>query len=39
MLVKNSLPAFYVHLATSELFAEMLRVGDPLRRVRRAVGA
>lgn len=33
MLVKNSVPQFFHHLATSELWAEMLRVGDPVRRV------
>lgn len=32
MVVRNSLPAFFQHLATSELWAEMMRVGDPTRR-------
>ncbi|GBF99783.1 hypothetical protein Rsub_12223 [Raphidocelis subcapitata] len=32
MVVKNALPAFFQHLATSELYAELLRVGDPTRR-------
>jgi DUF971 family protein len=35
MVVKNALPAFFQNLATSELYAEMLRVGDPTRRVSR----
>jgi len=38
MLVKNSVPQFYQHLSISELFAEMLRVGDPMRKVGRITG-
>ena len=36
MAVKNSVPAFFQHLAVSELFADMMRVSDPTRRVRAA---
>lgn len=38
MAVKNSVPAFYQHLVASELFADMLRVADPMKRVGRGPG-
>ncbi|KAI8464658.1 MAG: hypothetical protein J3K34DRAFT_526031 [Monoraphidium minutum] len=33
MLVKNSVPQFFHNLATSELWAEMLKVGEPTHRL------